>query len=104
MLQNTRSQAQTIPNQALYGAGFEGADQGLDLRRYFAVLKRRKALLILPFFAFRGVGSVITMLVPAQFRWEAKILVEPQQIRTELGRPRVTATAKERIQVIEQRV
>jgi uncharacterized protein involved in exopolysaccharide biosynthesis len=35
---------------------------------------------------------------------EGKILVESQQIPTDLVRPTVTATAKERIQVIQQRV
>ena len=44
------------------------------------------------------------MALPPIFRSEARILVESQQIPTELVRPTVTAGAKERIQVIEQRV
>jgi uncharacterized protein involved in exopolysaccharide biosynthesis len=71
---------------------------------YVALLKRRKLLLILPFILVLVVGFVVTMALPPIFRSEARILVESQQIPTELVRPTVTAGAKERIQVIEQRV
>jgi uncharacterized protein involved in exopolysaccharide biosynthesis len=82
----------------------EGSDQGLDLKGYIAVLRRRKALLVIPFVAVLAVGSTIALMLPPIFRSEAKILVESQQIPTELVRPTVTAGAKERIQIIEQRV
>ena len=83
---------------------YESPDQGLDVWSYVAVLKRRKLLLILPFILVLSVGFVVTMALPPIFRSEARILVESQQIPTELVRPTVTAGAKERIQVIEQRV
>jgi protein tyrosine kinase modulator len=83
---------------------YEGPDQGFDVWSYVVVLKRRKLLLILPFILVLVVGFVITMSLPPIFRSEARILVESQQIPTELVRPTVTAGAKERIQVIEQRV
>src|SRR5262249_460759 len=44
------------------------------------------------------------MLWPPTYLSEGKILVESQQIPTDLVRPTVTAAAKERIQVIQQRV
>src|SRR5262245_21548434 len=44
------------------------------------------------------------MLLPAVYIAEGKLLVESQQIPTELVRPTITASAKERIQVIEQRI
>ena len=43
------------------------------------------------------------MLLPATYKSVGKILVESQQIPTELVRPTVTSAAAERIQVIEQR-
>ena len=43
------------------------------------------------------------MLLPATYLSEGKILVQSQQIPTELVRPTVTSAAQERIQVIEQR-
>src|SRR5262249_9063025 len=79
-------------------------DQGLDIWRCVAIVKRRKLLLILPFILVLPVGFVVTLALPPVFRSEARILVESQQIPTELVRPTVTAGAKERIQVIEQRV
>jgi uncharacterized protein involved in exopolysaccharide biosynthesis len=83
---------------------YESPEAGLDLWSYVAILKRRKLLLILPFILVLTVGFVVTMALPPVFRSEARILVESQQIPTELVRPTVTAGAKERIQVIEQRV
>src|SRR5438045_3815754 len=83
---------------------YTSPDQGLDLWSYVAILKRRKLLLILPFILVFSVGFVFTMALPPIFRSEARILVESQQIPTELVRPTVTAGAKERIQIIEQRV
>jgi protein tyrosine kinase modulator len=96
MLQNTsRTQVE---------ARYESSDGGLDIWSYVAILKRRKLLLIIPFLLVLSVGFVVTMILPPIFRSEARILVESQQIPTELVRPTVTAGAKERIQVIEQRV
>ena len=43
------------------------------------------------------------MLWPPTYLSEGKILVQSQQIPTELVRPTVTNAAQERIQVIEQR-
>jgi uncharacterized protein involved in exopolysaccharide biosynthesis len=48
-------------------------------------------------------GLAIAALLPATYVSEGKILVQSQQIPTELVRPTVTSAAQERIQVIEQR-
>src|SRR5215468_3862070 len=98
---------QSAPQQAARSqldSRYDLPERGLDLWSYVAVLKRRKLLLILPFILVLSVGFVVTMALPPVFRSEARILVESQQIPTELVRPTVTAGAKERIQVIEQRV
>src|SRR4051794_13075992 len=97
MLQNT-SRSQQSPTR------YESPEQGLDPWHYVAVLKRRKLLLALPFIFVLTAGFIVTMMLPPIFRSEAKILVESQQIPTDLVRPTVTAGAKERIQIIEQRV
>ena len=49
-------------------------------------------------------GLAIAALWPATYLSEGKILVQSQQIPTELVRPTVTNAAQERIQVIEQRM
>src|SRR5262245_10872524 len=98
-----QSAPQSAPRTSLESR-LESPDLGLDLWSYVAILKRRKLLLILPFILVLSIGFVVTMALPPVFRSEARILVESQQIPTELVRPTVTAGAKERIQVIEQRV
>jgi uncharacterized protein involved in exopolysaccharide biosynthesis len=100
MLQSAPQQ----PARSSLESRYESPDQGLDLWSYVAILKRRKLRLILPFILVLTVGFIVTMALPPIFRSEARILVESQQIPTELVRPTVTAGAKERIQVIEQRV
>src|SRR5262245_29601257 len=100
MLQSAPQQASRSQLETRY----DSPDQGFDVWSYVAVLKRRKLLLILPFILVLVVGFTVTMALPPIFRSEARILVESQQIPTELVRPTVTAGAKERIQVIEQRV
>lgn len=79
-------------------------DEGLHPGQYLEILWKRKFYLVLPFLAVLAIGISVAMLWPPTFSSEAKILVESQQIPVELVRPTVTAGAKERLQVIEQRV
>ena len=94
MLQNT-AQIQSFQ---------QDLDQGLDLAHYFDIIKRRIFYIVIPFLLVLAVGSAVVMLLPPVFLSQAKILVESQQIPVDLVRPTVTATAKERIGVIQQRV
>ena len=94
MLQNT-AQIQSFQ---------QDLDQGLDLAHYLDIIKRRIFYIIIPFLLVLAVGSAVVMLLPPVFLSQAKILVESQQIPVDLVRPTVTATAKERIGVIQQRV
>src|SRR5947209_2399194 len=68
---------------------------------YWQLFKRRWAYFFLPFLVIAGAG--VAVLLPAAYVSEGKILVQSQQIPTELVRPTVTSAAQERIQVIEQR-
>src|SRR4051812_19793071 len=70
---------------------------------YFGALKRRWPYFVIPFFAVLLIGAAATFLWPPTYFSEGKILVQSQQIPTELVRPTVTNAAQERIQVIEQR-
>lgn len=70
---------------------------------YVGVIKRRWPYFIVPFTVVLMTGAAITYLWPATYFSEGKILVQAQQIPTELVRPTVTSAAQERIQVIEQR-
>ena len=83
---------------------YEGHDLGLDPSHYYGILKKRIFYILIPFVLVLAAGSAAAMLWPPTYLSEGKILVESQQIPTDLVRPTVTATAKERIQVIQQRV
>ena len=51
-----------------------------------------------------AIGAASALIWPATYWSEGKILVQSQQIPTDLVRPTVTNAAQERIQVIEQRL
>ena len=70
---------------------------------YWNLIKRRFLFFFIPFGLILPVGLAIAVLLPATYESVGKILVESQQIPTELVRPTVTSAAAERIQVIEQR-
>jgi uncharacterized protein involved in exopolysaccharide biosynthesis len=72
-------------------------------RFYLELIQRRWLYFLIPFLLIAPVGIGIARLLPAVYFSEGKILVESQQIPTELVRPTVTSGAQERIQVIEQR-
>jgi uncharacterized protein involved in exopolysaccharide biosynthesis len=83
----------------------EEADQSHFLQPsfYWQLIKRRALYFVIPFFLVLPVGLAVAVLLPATYVSEGKILVQSQQIPTELVRPTVTSAAQERIQVIEQR-
>jgi uncharacterized protein involved in exopolysaccharide biosynthesis len=70
---------------------------------YWKLIKRRWAFFFIPFVFVASVGVGGAMLWPPTYLSEGTILVQSQQIPTELVRPTVTSAAQERIQVIEQR-
>jgi uncharacterized protein involved in exopolysaccharide biosynthesis len=82
-----------------------GSDQSHLLRPafYWALVKRRAVYFAIPFVLILPAGLGVAVLWPATYVSEGKILVQSQQIPTELVRPTVTNAAQERIQVIEQR-
>ncbi len=70
---------------------------------YWQLIKRRWLYFVIPFVLVLTVGLALAVLLPATYLSAGKILVQSQQIPTELVRPTVTSAAQERIQVIEQR-
>ena len=71
---------------------------------YWELLKRRKFFFAIPFVVVAAIGVTLALVWPPTYRSEGKILVQSQQIPTDLVRPTVTSAAQERIQVIEQRL
>jgi polysaccharide biosynthesis transport protein len=79
-------------------------DYQLTLVDYFAIVRRRAWLIIGSFFGMLVVGVAVTLLLPSIYRATGSILIESQQIPTDLVQAPVTSYADERIEVIKQRV
>jgi uncharacterized protein involved in exopolysaccharide biosynthesis len=71
---------------------------------YLELIKRRFFYFVIPFVLVASAGIAVALIWPPTYLAEGKILVQSQQIPTELVRPTVTNAAQERIQVIEQRL
>ena len=71
---------------------------------YWELLKRRFFYFLIPFVLVAAIGAGVALVLPPTYLSEGKILVQSQQIPTELVRSTVTSAAQERIQVIEQRL
>lgn len=82
----------------------EGGRQRFRIDDYLDILKRRIFYFVIPFSLVLFLGSVVTAIQRPIYQAEGKILVETQQIPTDLVQPTVTDTANERIQVIQQRI
>lgn len=101
MLQTLASNESYRSSELVVG---EGHDQGLDFSYYIDMLKRRIFYFLLSFGLISIVGLYIAAIQKPDYLSEGKILVETQRIAPELVRPIVTATASERIQLIQQRI
>lgn len=75
-----------------------------ELKFYIGILKRRYPYFIAAFLVVMAAATVAAVIIPPIYRSEAKVLVESQQIPTDLVRSTVTGMADERIQVTRQRI
>jgi len=94
-----------LQRQALqqpYGEGEPG--QSLTPRYLYDVFRRRAPYFAVPFLAILAAGSFITLVWPARYVAQGTILVQSQEIPSDLVRPTIAALANDRIQIIEQRV
>lgn len=80
-------------------------DRSYLLRKefYWEVFKRRWIYFTVPFLLIAMGGIGVALVWPPTYLSEGKILVQSQQIPSELARATVTSAAQERIQVIQQR-
>jgi capsular polysaccharide biosynthesis protein len=82
----------------------EDQDTGLDLRRYYTILKKRIFYLLVPFVLVLVAGILVTAVQRPIYSAEGKILISADAIPVDLVRPTVSSAASERIQVIQQRI
>ncbi|KDE39229.1 Lipopolysaccharide biosynthesis chain length determinant protein [Nitrincola lacisaponensis] len=74
------------------------------LSDYLDILRRRKYYFILTFPVLAVIAIAIAMSLPPIYRSQGVILIETQEIPTDLVRSTVTSYAEQQIQVIQQRV
>lgn len=79
-------------------------NQAIDIRDYFKIIKRRSKYLLLPFVVISILSIVLAVVLPSVYRSIATILIEEQEIPSDLVRSTVTTFADQRIQVISQRI
>ena len=79
-------------------------NQAPDINDYLKIIKRRRKYLVLPFLAIAILSILLAVLLPSVFRSTATILIEEQEIPSELVHSTVTTFADQRIQVISQRI
>lgn len=78
--------------------------EGASLADLIDVLHRRGRIIVITFVSAFLVTCLLALLWPPTFRSTATILIEQQEIPTDLVRSTVTSYADERVQIISQRV
>ena len=79
-------------------------EQTLDLGDYLAAFRRRRGMIVLIAGTVFILGLIAAFVWPPTYASSATILIEEQEIPSELVQSTVTSYASERIQVISQRV
>jgi polysaccharide chain length determinant protein (PEP-CTERM system associated) len=79
-------------------------DNEFDLGRYASILKRRFLYLLMPATFVFALGLAVAFLWPPLYQSTAIILVEQQQIPSDLAQSTIVSGAQERIQVIRQKL
>lgn len=79
-------------------------NQTPDFKDYFKIVKKRRKFLIIPFIVIAALSIILAVVLPSVFRSSATILIEEQEIPSELVKSTVTTFADQRIQIISQRI
>lgn len=79
-------------------------NQAPDFKDYLKIIKRRSKFLLIPFIAISILSIVLSVVLPSIYHSTATILIEEQEIPSDLVRSTVTSFADQRIQVISQRI
>ena len=79
-------------------------EQGLTIIDHLGAFRRRAWILALTIVIGSSLAFSIAYLLPPVYRSTAKILVESQQIPSDLARSTVTSSTSERLHLIQQRL
>lgn len=95
---------QTVRQTFQEHAPEEEHGQPITLAYLYDTVKRRLLFFAIPFVLILTAGTGAALLWPASYISEGTILVEAQQIPTNLVQPTVVGAANERLQSIDQRI
>jgi len=79
-------------------------NQAPDIKDYLKIIKLRRKFLIIPFVIIALLSIILAVVLPSIYRSSATILIEEQEIPSELVKSTVTTFADQRIQIISQRI
>lgn len=79
-------------------------EQSIDLQDYVDALRRRRVPFLITVTMVFAIIAVVALRWPPTYRSTATILVEEQEIPTDLVRSATTSSAEQRIETIKQRV
>ncbi|MEM9632208.1 MAG: hypothetical protein AAGA50_12835 [Pseudomonadota bacterium] len=79
-------------------------EQSIELGAIISIAKRRYALFVIPAAVVFVLAGLLAYFMPRSYESKAVILIEAQRIPTELASSTVTASPRERINLIEQRL
>jgi succinoglycan biosynthesis transport protein ExoP len=79
-------------------------NQAPDIKDYLKIIKRRSKFLFIPFIAIALLSLILAVVLPPVYQSMATILIEEQEIPSDLVRSTVTTFADQRIQIISQRI
>ncbi|MBK9305882.1 MAG: lipopolysaccharide biosynthesis protein [Nitrospira sp.] len=80
------------------------SEQGKSFAEYLAAFRRHRTLILLTSFGLLTVSLVLAFLWPPTYKSTATILIEEQEIPSDLVRSTITSYADQRIETIKQQV
>ena len=91
----------SYPDQAPFE---QHAEQFFTPEYVYDVIKRRLFYFVIPFVLIFAIGAVVTVMLPATYVSEGKMLIESQEIPANLVQPTVSTFADERVALLKQRI
>lgn len=79
-------------------------NQTPDIKDYLKIVKKRRKFLVIPLIVIALLSIILAVVLPSVFRSTSTILIEEQEIPSELVKSTVTTFADQRIQIISQRI
>lgn len=78
--------------------------QQADMQQYLGIIRRRKFHFIIPALIIFVIAAIVTTVLPPIYKSESTILIEAQEIPSELVQTTVTGYIEQRLQTITQMV